>query len=229
MDRRDQRGDRRVARVEQHQPLVREQLGQQPGKRRGPSGALPVVPGKPLDVRCAVRQVRQFRGQRFELRRDLAGERGVRDGGAVCGARRQRQRQRFALRAADLDARDLRQVVVLGLQPEDRDHRPARLRGQRARHANGAGGLVERKQWPEKQPDLLAGHDCRSARGQRGQVRLARGARREAAILRGERAQQRGGDGTRRAAESRAAVVVLHVYFFQSAIASAMSSLKNWS
>ena len=69
---------------------------------------------------------------------------------------------------------DLGEVVVLGLQPEHRDHRAAGLRFEALGPDHSGGGLPEGIERPAKQADLLAGDDdAHAVRVQLGEPALS--------------------------------------------------------
>ena len=151
------------------------------------------MPSKLRQMRLRVRQVGELGTQLLEARRDVLGQHAMRDRDAVRRRRRQPQRQRRTVRARHVTRGDLRKIVILGLQPEDRDDGLARFRRQGSRDADGGGRLVDGEQRSQEEADLLPGDHGGGAAPQRREMRVARGAGREARVLRGERV----GDGRR--------------------------------
>jgi hypothetical protein len=186
VERRRRRRGACVARIEEEQPLVREQRRHDAGERGGHARARPVVRAQQrqrLVRRGARRQrLRQARQQRL----DLGPQRALGHGGArqALVPRGQGQLDGRAVGAHDRRRRDLREVVVLGLQPEERHAAHARLPLQPPGVRHGRRGLVQRVQGPQEQTHLLARHDHGGPPvRQRAQVRVARRRRGEPRIL----------------------------------------------
>ena len=114
VDRRDCRGEHRIARIDHDESLGREQLAEHAGEGRGPRLPWPVVPTQALEVCERIRAGAEHLGEPVEGRRDRVGQREVRDRDPVVGGDRDRDRLGGAI-ADDLAARDLDEIVVLGL------------------------------------------------------------------------------------------------------------------
>jgi hypothetical protein len=96
--------------------------------------------------------------------------------------------------------------VVFGLQPEDRHHRLTGLRLQRLRQLDRRGGLVDGEERTEEQSDLLASDHRRGTGAQRGELRIARRARRQPRLLRREGVGDRRDERPRGARDGAAAI-----------------------
>jgi len=107
----------------------------------------------------AVGQVRECLVESIQERRDFGAEHPVRERDTV-QRRVVREGQPLGRGAVGHRARgDLGEVVVLGLEPEQRHAPRARLGGEHSRDRHRGGGLVERVQRPQEQAHLLACRD----------------------------------------------------------------------
>jgi hypothetical protein len=133
----------------------------------------------------------QLVGQLGQTALDLVRQGAVGERHAIVGRRRDSDAAR-RVGPRQRDARDLRQVVVLGLQPEHRDHRLAGALGQRGRDPDRRRRLVDGEQRAEEQADLLSGDHGGGPGPQRGDVRVAGRAGGERGVLGREHVRDRG-------------------------------------
>jgi hypothetical protein len=193
VDRRRQRRDARIARVEKQQALVREDRGQRAGERGRHGTARPIVGAQDRQDLARRRRLAGEIRERVEQRRDLGAEPAMRHRRPLQLGRAfgQRHPQRSAGSPGDGTGGDLGEVVVLGLQPEQGDAAHARLGFDGARGGDRGRGLVECVKRAEEQPHLLATHHHRSVPARQSfQVAVARGAGGQRCLLLGERGQQ---------------------------------------
>jgi hypothetical protein len=190
--------DRGVARVQEQEPFLGEQLGEHAGEGIDPGRARAVVPREPGQMRGRVRRRAERRRQLGEGAVDLGGERQLGDRDPIFGARRQANGHR-SVGSAAAALGDLGEIVVLGLEPEHRHHRRARELGEGARDADRRRRLVDGVERAQEQPHLLPGHDRGRAPPQRRQVGVARRARGQARAQPLEGGAHLGSKGPRRA------------------------------
>jgi hypothetical protein len=137
------RGERGVARVHEHQPFLREQLGEETGECPAPSDARTIMACEAGQVLLAARQAGQIAAERLEPFLDGCGQEAVGDRDPVVRDL-EGERQRLVASASHVADGDLGGVVVLGLDPEHRRDRRVPLLGEPSCESDGRGGLVER-------------------------------------------------------------------------------------
>jgi len=172
-----------VPRIDQHQSAIGEELGQHPGEGLRPAPAGLVVTAQAIQVRHGKRQIAELAGQLVEQVGDRVGQIDVRQRDTLLRRSRQLEAEGLASAARHTADRDLRQVVVFGLQPEYRNHRGALRARELVGDGDRAGRLVEIVERPEKETDLLAGDDGGGSVAQQPQIALAGRARGEASVL----------------------------------------------
>lgn len=181
-----------VSRVEEDESLVGEEGGQYVGegsRERGFRAVSPLQQGEEFLRMGFCFQLGAEGGQGGE---DARSKVAVGDGRSrrCCIGKLERQATWPSARTWDDTVVNLREVVVLRLEPEDGNTGLASFFLKRARGDDCGCGFVERVQRPQEEAHLLPRHHCHGARlREQREVALPRGTGREARVLRTEDVQ----------------------------------------
>lgn len=203
--------ERVVARIEKDEAIVDEQFGHGRGKGGRPGAPGKVMALEAVEVRCGVGKGAESSPQIAESMHDFVGKQAIGDGAAVARIGGKVQRKRNSVDGESPVDGDLRQVVILRLQPEYGDDRGAGRCPQCGRGTNRRGSLVEIEERTEEQANLLSGDDGGRAAAQFVDVPVTRRAGRKTGVLRLDGRGNGCGKGTMRARNGTAPILVAAV------------------